>query len=112
MPASTGRATAGTSFSVSLTALDPYGNTDTNYARRVHFTSTDPSPGVALPPDSTLTNGRGTFSVTLDKAGSQTVTATDSANSSISGRASPTILAAAAANLGLRPVPASLRAPH
>ena len=109
MSASTGTATAGTSFSVTLTALDPYGNTDTNYASRVHFTSTDPSPGVALPPDSTLTNGRGTFSVTLDKAGAQTVTATDSANSSISGRASLTILAAAAANLGLGPVPASVR---
>jgi len=47
--------------------------------------------------------------VPLDRAGAQTVTATDSANSSITGRASLTILAAAAANLGLGPVPASVR---
>src|SRR5436305_11940721 len=67
MSASTGTATAGTSFSVTLTALDPYGNTDTNYAGRVHFTSTDPPATLALPSNSTAPDARRhTFAITLD----------------------------------------------
>src|SRR5205814_657992 len=61
--------TAGTAFSFSVTAKDPYGNTDTAYAGRVHFTTTDTSSGVVLPADATLANGTGTFAATLIKAG-------------------------------------------
>ncbi|MGA3882053.1 hypothetical protein ACPCYY_19660, partial [Bacillus pumilus] len=59
------------------------GNVATGYTGTVHFTSTD---GIAvLPADTTLTNGVGTFSETLDTAGSQTITATDTAHGAITG---------------------------
>src|SRR5208283_1975807 len=76
-------ATAATPFSVTVTAEDSLGNLATGYAGIVHFTSTDPA--YRLPADSTLTNGTGTFSVTLNTVGSQTVTATDTVTSSITG---------------------------
>jgi hypothetical protein len=77
------KATAGTSFALSVTAQDPFGNTATAYTGTVHFTSSDPA--ASLPPDSTLTNGAGSFNATLNTGGSQTVTATDTATSSITG---------------------------
>jgi probable HAF family extracellular repeat protein len=76
-------ATAGTSFNVTVTALDATGAAVSSYAGTVHFTSTDAQ--AVLPKDSTLSNGAGTFSVTLKTAGTQTVTATDSAASSVTG---------------------------
>ena len=84
-----------------MTAQDQYGNTDTAYPGTVHFTSTDTSPGVVLPGNSTLTSGRGTFSATLDRVGSQTITVTDTAKSAITGSASIRITPAAAATLSL-----------
>src|SRR5437763_926623 len=68
-------ATAGTAFSITVTAQDQFGNTVTNYAGTVHFTSSDGQ--AVLPADSTLTNGTGTFSVTLKTSGNQTITGTD-----------------------------------
>jgi len=97
---------AGSSFGFTVTALDPFGNTDTNYAGTVHFGSSDTTPGVGLPADSTLTNGQGSFSATLDKAGTQTVTGSDTATSSISGSLSILITPLAASSLSLA-VPAS-----
>jgi hypothetical protein len=70
--------TAGTSFQVTVKASDIFGNTFTDYAGTVHFTSSDPQAG--LPADYTFTaadNGVHTFTVTLKTAGSQTVTVTD-----------------------------------
>ena len=93
--------TAGQAFNVTVSAVNAQGNAVTSYSGTVHFTSSDTSSGVVLPADTTLTNGTGTFPVTLTKAGAQTVTATDTASATISGRASLTIGAAAAANLGL-----------
>src|SRR5207244_4069385 len=76
-------ATAGAAFSITVTAQDQFGNTVTNYAGTVHFTSSDPQP---LPPDhSTLTNGTGTFSVTLKTSGNQTITGTDTVTNTITG---------------------------
>src|SRR5262249_7467682 len=60
---------------------------DTTYAGTVHFTSTDTGNGVVLPADSKLSGGTGTFSATLVTAGSQTITAADTVDSSISGSA-------------------------
>jgi hypothetical protein len=97
--ASTATPTAGGSFSVTVTALDPFGNIDTAYPGRVHFTSSDTSSGVVLPPDGTLSSGTSSFSVTLAKAGSQTISATDSAAPSITGNAGVTVRAASAAQL-------------
>jgi hypothetical protein len=87
--ASPGTVTAGSSTSVTVTAKDAYGNTATGYGGTVHFTSSDAQ--ATLPANSTLTNGVGTFSATLKTAGSQTVTATDTATSSITGAATVTV---------------------
>ena len=94
-------ATAGTPISFTATAQDQFANVDTSYAGTVHFDTSDQSPGVALPPDSTLTNGQQTFSATLDQAGLQTITGTDIAQSTIGGSVGVQIIAADAANLSL-----------
>jgi len=75
--------TAGLSFSVTVTAQDAGNLTVTSYGGTVHLTSSD---GIAiLPADSTLTNGVGTFPVTLKTLGNQSVTATDTVTPSITG---------------------------
>ena len=78
-------ATVGTPFSVTVTALDAGNAVVPGYAGTVHFTSSDFA--AVLPADSTLINGVRTFSVTLGTAGLQTVTATDTTTSSITGSA-------------------------
>ena len=85
-------AVAGSSFSVTVTAEDLYDNTVTGYSGTVHFTSSDAQ--AVLPANSGLTNGVGSFSVTLKTAGSQTITATDTVTSSITGSASVVVTAA------------------
>ena len=80
-------ATAGTAFSFTVTALDASNNTATGYTGMVHFTSSD---GLAvLPADYTFTagdSGTHVFSATtLNTLGSQTITATDTANATITG---------------------------
>ncbi len=80
----------GTPFVVTVTALNHQGNPAAGYTGTVHFTSTDSQ--AILPPDATLTNGTGTFSVTLNSAGSETLTATDSANSVVLGSIAISVL--------------------
>ncbi len=70
-------------MSVTVTAVDPYGNTATGYSGTVRISSSDGTAG--LPATKSLTSGAGTFSVTLNTPGNQTVIATDSINSSITG---------------------------
>ena len=91
---------AGTSFSFTVTAQDPYGNTATSYAGTVHFATSDPAPG-SMPANATLTNGQGTFTATLNTVGSQSITATDTANSTITGRLSIQVTPAPAASITL-----------
>jgi hypothetical protein len=74
---------AGSAFTFTVTALDQFGNTATGYGGTVHFTSSDGA--AVLPGDSTLANGTRTFSATLTTTGSQTITATDAAASSLTG---------------------------
>jgi outer membrane protein assembly factor BamB len=93
--------TAGVAFPFTVTALDPAGNTDSSYSGTLHFISTDPSPGVSLPPDATLTGGQGQFSATLDRAGQQTITATDTVKTSVTGTLGVQVSPAAAAKLSL-----------
>jgi hypothetical protein len=76
-------ATHGTAFTFTVTAQDQFNNTATSYGGSVHFTSSDGS--ASLPANSGLTNGSGSFSATLNTAGNQTITATDTSNSSITG---------------------------
>src|ERR1700722_787594 len=76
-------ATAGTAFNFTVTAQDQFNNIDTVYSGTVHFTSTDGA--AVLPANATLTNGTGTFLATLKTAGNQSITATDTVTSSITG---------------------------
>jgi hypothetical protein len=75
--------TAGVAHNFTVTARDAYGNTATGYTGTVHFTSSDPN--AALPADSTLQNGTGTFSATLNTTGTQSLIATDTVTASIIG---------------------------
>jgi len=80
-------ALAGTSFSVTIFAEDQFNTVVPGYTGTAHFTSTDPL--AILPVNSTLTNGTGTFQVTLKTIGSQTYTATDTVTASITGTSNP-----------------------
>jgi hypothetical protein len=76
-------ATAGVPLQFTVTALDVAGNVVTGYTDPVRFTSTDGS--AALPADTALTNGVGTFTASLVTSGLQTLTASDLFSPSISG---------------------------
>jgi uncharacterized repeat protein (TIGR03803 family) len=94
--------TAGKAFTVTVTAQDPYGNRATSYRGTVHFTSSDTK--AVLPADYTFTasdSGSHAFSngATLKTAGTQSITATDTVTSSITGQASIKVNAAAASVL-------------
>ncbi len=73
----------GATTSITVTALDASGNIVDFYSGKVHLSSSDPN--AILTPDSSLTNGVGTFLVTLNTVGDQTVTATDTLRTSITG---------------------------
>jgi hypothetical protein len=83
---------AGSAHSVTVRALDAYGNTATGYRGTIHFNASDPS--ASVPANYTFTaadNGVHTFSYTLNPAltlktaGSQAVRATDTLTASITG---------------------------
>jgi fibronectin type 3 domain-containing protein len=57
-------AVPGSAVSVTVKALDAFGNTATGYAGTVKISSTDAA--ATLPPSSALTNGLGTFGVTFN----------------------------------------------
>jgi hypothetical protein len=95
-------AVAGTPFRLTVQAIKPDGTPDTGYTGTVHFASTDPL--AVLPPDSKLTNGVYTFTVTLKTVtkmdnGKQTITATDVNTNSIAGRLEIPVVAGAAYQL-------------
>ena len=77
---------AGTPFNLTVTAEDIQDNTVVGYAGTAHFSSTDTL--AELPADTTLTNGVGVFSVTLNTQGSQSLTIVDATESSIRGTSS------------------------
>jgi hypothetical protein len=102
---------AGDTFSFWLTAKDAYGNTATGYTGTVHFTSSDPQ--AVLPADITFTsaNAGNAFyglSVTLKTAGKQSVTATDTVTTSITGTASGIAVSPAAAAHFILSAPSSV----
>jgi hypothetical protein len=43
-------AISGTPFDITVVAVDPFGNTDTNYQGTVTFCTSDTDPAVVLPP--------------------------------------------------------------
>jgi hypothetical protein len=79
-------AQSGTTFKFVVTALNIGNDVDAKYTGTVQFSSTDPQ--AVLPASSTLTNGTGSFSATLQAAGSQTLTVTDTSTASINGTSS------------------------
>jgi plastocyanin len=88
-------AVSGTAFDVAVTALDAYGNVDTNYLGTVTWSTNDPDPGVLLPLDYPFVaadNGAHSFpgGVTLVTLGNETLTVTDTA-SGITGSATVTV---------------------
>ncbi len=79
---------AGVAHSVTVTALDAFGNTATGYRGTVHFTSSDAQAG--LPANYAFTAGDAgvhtfTNGVTLKTAGTQSITATDTVTGTITG---------------------------
>ncbi|MFI5095008.1 MAG: hypothetical protein ACHQIK_16320, partial [Candidatus Acidiferrales bacterium] len=84
--------TAGTAFNITVTALGASGQMVASYSGTVHFTSSDGQ--AALPADTTLTNGTGSYSVTLKTvaAAGQTITA----SATISGTSNSIPVSAAA----------------
>jgi hypothetical protein len=101
--------TAGTAFSVTVTAQKAVGGVDTSYVGTIHFTSTDAQ--ASLPASYTFTPadaGSHTFSVTLKTAATQSVTATDIVSSAVKGTASGLVVSpAAASRLALNGLPAN-----
>ncbi len=90
-------ATAGIPISITVSALDPKNHVAPGYNGTVHFVSTDSVP--VLPPNYTFTAadaGVHTFSVTFNTPYSQTVTATDTVNASITGSSGPVAVSAVA----------------
>ena len=84
-------ATAGVAFAVTLTAVDAFGNTITNYVGKVHFTGPN-----GVPVDYTFTAadaGSHVFSVTLSSTGTQTIGVQDTLNGALKGQTSVQIVA-------------------
>ena len=77
----------GSPVSVTVTALDVNNNFVPSYPGTVQFTSSDAA--ASLPGNTTLTNGTVTVPVTFNTAGNQTITATDTLTSSITGTSAP-----------------------
>ena len=79
--------TSGVAFSLTITVLDAYGNVVTGYTGTIHFKSTDHR--AVLPANYTFTaadKGVHTFTgLILRKRGTQTITITDTLNSSLTG---------------------------
>jgi subtilase family serine protease len=92
-----GSATAGTPFQVTVTAEDNAGHVATGFSDLVQITTF--TTGDSLPPSALLTNGVGTFTVTTTVAGSDTVTAKDTANSGIQGSVAVPVIPAAASQV-------------
>jgi uncharacterized repeat protein (TIGR01451 family) len=78
---------AGVPFPITVTAETNTGQVVPTYNGTVHFTSTDPHP--VLPADTTLINGTGTFFVTLNTTSTESITATDTNDFSVTGTTNP-----------------------
>jgi predicted outer membrane repeat protein len=97
-------ATAGTPFDVTVTAVDPFGQTALGYTGTLTFSTSDTNPAVVLPADYPFrATDAGTHAftgmTTLISAGSQTLSATDMTTSSITGNTLVTVNPATADHL-------------
>jgi hypothetical protein len=80
---------AGSSFSLTVRAVDNYWNQVPGVTDRIGLSSTDLFAG--MPAETTLVNGSLTFPVTLYRAGHQTITATDLDNGGINPHTSSSV---------------------
>jgi hypothetical protein len=96
---------AGAAFIVTVTSLTAGNTTATSYNGTIHFMSTDAA--ASLPADVTLAGGFGFFLATLRTAGSQTISATDLANPSLSVTSPLVVTPAVAAKLAFSGLPGS-----
>jgi len=97
---------AGTAFSITVTAKDPYNNTTPGYGGTVHFTSSDLN--ATLPANNTLVSGVRTFSgVILRTTINQSITATDTLNGAITGFGSTVVNPGPTTNLGVSAPPSA-----
>jgi hypothetical protein len=101
---------AGVAHTVTVTAYDASGNVATGYSGTVKITSSDGK--AVLPANAGLTGGVGSFSVTLETAGTESITATDTVTSSITGFQNGITVnhAAAVANVAISPAGSSVTA--
>jgi hypothetical protein len=96
---------AGTNTTLTVSAVDQYGNPITNYTGTILLTSTDSSAvwsdtHMALPVNYSFTvtdHGNHSFHIALGTPGSESLTATDTANQSMTGTTSVTVNATATA---------------
>jgi hypothetical protein len=87
---------------VTVSALDQYGNVATGYTGTVHFASSDPQ--AVLPADYTFSAadaGSHAFTATLNTVGTQTVSATDTANPTFSSQAQISVVTVVPASIEL-----------
>ncbi len=102
-------AAAGTQANVVVGAVNAYGNAVTGYTGTVALTSSD-ARAVIQPASYTFAssdNGKHSFSVLFKTAGTQSITATDAANSFVASETGITVQAAAASTLAATSVPSS-----
>ncbi|HWZ42201.1 MAG TPA: Ig-like domain-containing protein [Candidatus Saccharimonadales bacterium] len=87
-------AAIGASVTVVVQALDPSSVPQASFNGKVHFTSSDT--GAILPPDTSLVNGVGTFSVTFNNAAIQNLQVADALTRTIVKSVPVTVTAAGA----------------
>jgi hypothetical protein len=99
--------TAGVAGTLTVAAEDAFGNLTPGYTGMVRFSSSDPK--AVLAATAMLSHGVGVFSATLETAGTQSVTATDTAQATITGReAGITVLPAAPASVAFLTQPSNV----
>ncbi len=104
-------ASVGQPFSVTVTAEDASGRPVPSYTGTVHFSTSDAQ--AVLPADYTFTSadaGQHGFSVTLKTPGGQTLSATDTVTSSVTGSQTVTVSSSTLDHLTLTPASASIAA--
>ena len=96
-----GTQTAGVPFALQVTPIDAYGNAVTNYAGIVSLTTT--SSGATLPGAETFTPGSPQLftGLSIFRAGSVTLTASDTARTALQSGTTLTVTHAAAASVGI-----------
>jgi len=102
-------ANGGTPFNFMVSVFDANYLLLPTYSGTVHFTSTDAA--AALPADSTLSSGVRSLSATLNTGGSQTITATDTANPAVTGTSGAIAVTGTVPLVPPSPVSATIAAP-